>query len=191
MAFEFGSDLIVDAMRAADPARVQSLRDKLQSFATAAATSKPDAKSGFQFELSAGKSVTPGKSKEAETLKKFEAVVLSTFVQSMLPKDAESVFGKGLAGDMWKAQMAEKLAEQIADRGGIGIADRLLKDYYKNGDEVVALSGAKDVHNAVADAKGADAAARLIQTQELKSLLTGDDVDSGPAIALPVSGVTR
>jgi peptidoglycan hydrolase FlgJ len=59
----------------------------------------------------------------------FEALVLQTFIQAMLPKDAESVYGKGLSGDMWQSMLAQKIAEQVARRGGIGIAARLAEDY--------------------------------------------------------------
>jgi peptidoglycan hydrolase FlgJ len=68
-------------------------------------------------------------------LVQFEAFVLQDFVAAMLPDKTESVFGKGLSGDMWKSLFAEKIAAQMADRGGIGIADRLLKDFHIDGDE--------------------------------------------------------
>jgi peptidoglycan hydrolase FlgJ len=66
-------------------------------------------------------------------LARFEALVLQTFIQSMLPKDAECVYGKGLSGDMWQSMLAEKIAEQVTQRGGIGIAARLAKDYSVHG----------------------------------------------------------
>jgi peptidoglycan hydrolase FlgJ len=58
----------------------------------------------------------------------FEALVLQTFIQAMLPKNAESVYGKGLSGDMWQSMLAQKIAEQVAQRGGVGIAARLAED---------------------------------------------------------------
>lgn len=61
----------------------------------------------------------------AETFKKFEAFVLQTFIQEMMPENTESVFGKGFAGDVWKSMLAEKMAEVVAKHGGIGIADLL------------------------------------------------------------------
>ena len=64
------------------------------------------------------------------SFKRFEAMVLQTFIQNMLPKDSASVYGKGMAGDMWKSLLAEKVAEVMADRGGIGIADRVLGERY-------------------------------------------------------------
>jgi len=55
----------------------------------------------------------------------------------MLPKDTEGVYGKGLAGDMWKSQLAEKLADVMAERGGIGIARSMLADHYLDGKRTV------------------------------------------------------
>ncbi len=53
----------------------------------------------------------------------FEALVLQSFIQEMLPKKSEQVFGGGVAGDIWRSMLAEKLAAEVAERGGIGIAD--------------------------------------------------------------------
>jgi peptidoglycan hydrolase FlgJ len=68
-----------------------------------------------------------------ESFKRFEAMVLQTFIQNMLPKDSAAVYGKGMAGDMWKSMLAEKMADAMAERGGIGIADRVLGDRYAAG----------------------------------------------------------
>ncbi len=32
-------------------------------------------------------------------------MVLQTFIQNMLPKNTEGVYGEGLSGDMWKSMM--------------------------------------------------------------------------------------
>ncbi len=69
-----------------------------------------------------------------EAFRKFEAMMLQSFIQSMLPEDSEAVYGKGLAGDMWRSLMAEKIADVMADSGGIGVADRILKTYYAGSD---------------------------------------------------------
>ncbi len=61
--------------------------------------------------------------KPADAAQKFEAFVLQTFIQEMMPKEAESVYGSGISGDFWKSMMSEKIAEQVAERGSIGIAD--------------------------------------------------------------------
>ncbi len=75
----------------------------------------------------------------ADKFKRFEAMVLQTFIQNMLPKDTEQVYGKGLAGDMWKSQLAERMADAMAARGGIGIAKSLLADHYRNGERTVPI----------------------------------------------------
>jgi hypothetical protein len=54
-----------------------------------------------------------------------EAFVLQTFIQSMLPKNAQHVYGKGTAGEVWKSMLAEKLGNEIARSGQMGIAKRL------------------------------------------------------------------
>lgn len=83
----------------------------------------------------------------ADKFKRFEAMVLQTFIQNMLPKDTEQVYGKGLAGDMWKSQLAERMADAMAARGGIGIAKSLLADHYRDGKRTVPIgpvSGGSD-----------------------------------------------
>jgi len=71
-----------------------------------------------------------GTTATSETFRRFEAMVLQTFIQNMLPKDGAAVYGKGMAGDMWKSLLAEKVATVVAERGGIGIADRMLSGRY-------------------------------------------------------------
>lgn len=63
--------------------------------------------------------------KTADAAQKFESFVLQSFVQEMMPETQESVFGGGISGDFWKSMMAEKIAEQVAARGGVGIAETL------------------------------------------------------------------
>lgn len=61
-------------------------------------------------------------------LQQFEGFVLRTFVEAMLPKENASFFGSGTAGDIWRSMMAERLGEEIAAGGGIGIADLLARN---------------------------------------------------------------
>ncbi|WP_165405542.1 rod-binding protein [Bradyrhizobium genosp. SA-3] len=60
-----------------------------------------------------------------EVYRKFEAFILQTFVETMLPKESEEVFGKGTAGGVWKSMLAEQLGSQLAKGKGIGIARQL------------------------------------------------------------------
>ena len=43
----------------------------------------------------------------------------------MLPKNSQSFFGKGTAGEVWKSMLAEKLGAQIASSDQVGLAKRL------------------------------------------------------------------
>lgn len=56
---------------------------------------------------------------------KYEAFVLSSFVETMLPKSSEALYGAGTAGEIWKSMLAEGLGNQLAHVGGIGIAEML------------------------------------------------------------------
>ena len=64
--------------------------------------------------------------RRAKALESFEAMVLCTFVGSMLPEGAEGVYGSGTAGDVWKSMLSDQLGKQMARAGGIGIADHLV-----------------------------------------------------------------
>lgn len=151
------SDIVLDVARAAAPADIAAARLELQRRATAsgaatatfvekAAAGRPDmrADSASAASMKADGTKAGGAKAGEQAFRKFEAMVLQTFVQSMLPNDSEAVFGKGLAGEMWKSQLAEQLAGVIARRGGIGIANRLLKDHYVAGEKAVPLAGAED-----------------------------------------------
>ncbi len=76
-----------------------------------------------------------------ETFRKFEGMVLQTFIQSMLPQESEAVYGSGLAGDMWKSFMATEIANQMAKAGGIGIAEHVLGAHYMAGETKVSVTG--------------------------------------------------
>jgi len=169
-------------MRAGDPASVQAARAALTARASSAgATSGPFAvashRAGETSPTAGTKAPTP------ESFKRFEAMVLQTFIQNMLPKDGASVYGKGLAGDMWKSLLAEKVADSIAERGGIGIADRVLGTQYADADKTRPL----DMLPAALDDSGADGPARLspalIQDmlRRLNESLVQDFSDSDPS----------
>lgn len=140
MAISPPSDLVLDVVRAADPAQVQQAQAKLKSNRAAfEATSLAEASAGFQAAVgilnrdtaagsaAQGVSAAGGKAAVPEHLRKFESMVLQNFVKSMLPSDSEEIYGKGTAGEIWRGMMAEQLGEAIAKGGGIGIAESLAK----------------------------------------------------------------
>ena len=57
--------------------------------------------------------------------KEFEATILETFVETTLPENSETMFGKGLAGSTWKSFLAMEIARKLADAGQIGLARQL------------------------------------------------------------------
>jgi Rod binding domain-containing protein len=150
------SDIVLDVARAVDPAELAAARTQLAERARAgvgkadfpdiaslASPSESPAKNmaGMRF---AGRADADKTGETPKAYRKFEAAVLQNFMQSMMPKDSEAVYGKGLAGDMWKSELAKQLGTVLADRGGIGIANRLLKDHYMVGDKKIPLAGASE-----------------------------------------------
>ncbi|WP_185975129.1 rod-binding protein [Mesorhizobium sp. WSM4310] len=143
------SDIVMDVARAADPMDIEAARAALTRRAGGAAGAFSVDTSGS---LDTAASVDAGSilsratadkaaatADPAKKFKKFEAMVLQTFIQNMLPKDTEGVYGTGLAGDMWKSQLAERVADVMAERGGIGIAKSLLADHYMDGKRKVPI----------------------------------------------------
>ena len=143
-----------------------------------------------QFEVGeSGDAKAAGTASKPDTpasFKRFEAMVLQTFIQNMLPKDSASVYGKGMAGDMWKSLLAEKVAEVMADRGGIGIADRVLGERYaaqteaKPATQAEAKPAAHEVGNAPQAEPPASIAPAVVDGMQrsLSQLLTDDPAAS-------------
>lgn len=157
MAISPPSDIVLDVARAAEPQALETARARLS--ALGAAANDPAA---FQSNLADLRSTLGGGNSGApatpESFVKFEAMVLQSFVQSMLPSEAQQVYGQGTAGEMWKSLLAEKLADTMAQRGGIGIADRVLSDHYVAGDQRIPVSG---INGDPAARERADQQARL------------------------------
>ncbi|XUY27186.1 rod-binding protein [Agrobacterium sp. rho-8.1] len=136
MAISPPSDLVLDVVNAADPTQVMAAREKLRSVSAANEASVLTASNaGFasainSIDTAAGKAGVGNihhiktDEKIPETYRKFEASVLSTMLQNMMPKESEEVYGKGSAGDFWKSMMAEQMADAVSKRGGIGIAEQ-------------------------------------------------------------------
>jgi|OM-RGC.v1.016151221 Rod binding domain-containing protein len=146
LSIQTATDLILDVVRAADPATAQ----KAEAMLEAASVRKAENASrtpAFERQLlaSTGMSALPASNevpasiadnapearvvdKTAETYQRFEAMILQKFIGSMLPQDSEELYGKGTAGEIWKGMMAEQLGMVLAKGGGIGIADRMLED---------------------------------------------------------------
>lgn len=136
MAINPPSDIVLDVARAVDPTALEAARVNLMNRIGAAKQAVGEAFSVADARMEGAK---PAKAQQPEAFKRFEAMVLQTFIQNMMPKNTEAVYGGGMAGDMWKSLMAEQMAGVMAERGGIGIADSLLADSYVSGKETKAI----------------------------------------------------
>jgi hypothetical protein len=138
------SDLVLDVLDAADPVTQRAAAAKLDALKS----SDTDFAATMDAEVGKARATTADQSAaklvetqstavngppvhvikapaSGEVYRKFEAFILQTFVETMLPKDSEQVFGKGTAGGVWKSMLAEQLGSQLAKGKGIGIAKQL------------------------------------------------------------------
>jgi flagellar protein FlgJ len=146
-------DLIDGVMAAADPVSQRVAASRLERLTSAAApefaaavnqkieagalersavsAEGADASSGSALADSAGHAtLVKGPSGDSAVFRKFEAFILQMFVESMLPKEASDVFGKGTAGSIWRSMLAEQIGNEMAKGNGIGIAKQLAKSRY-------------------------------------------------------------
>jgi hypothetical protein len=141
-------DLVADVMAAADPASQRIAARRLERLGSAAdqnfaaeidqkigaaaieqngasAAGEPDG--SVPMDRAGHAPLVKGATGNGAVYRKFEAFVLQMFVESMLPKDANNVFGKGTAGEIWRSMLAEQISNEMARGGGIGIAGQLAK----------------------------------------------------------------
>jgi len=187
MAIDASSDIVMEVANAADPARAAAAAQRLNAlagatradaadFADTLAATAPVAASGpsaadARARLAAAANTAGEKAAKVKT--EFESVMLNTFVNEMLPKDASSVFGQGLAGDMWKSMLADQVSRQMAKSDALGIGKRLFATH------PLAAS------DALEKAQRADAAAAATTAQMSANSLalpSGVEVDGGAVL---------
>jgi flagellar protein FlgJ len=146
-------DIVLDVARAADPERyreaVQRLTELRSAAAETPAASIPAASTTDQRPATFARTIeaNPVRQEPARPRTRlnaygqFEAFLLQTFVQSMLPKNAANVYGKGTAGEVWRSMLAERIGEQLAKSGQVGIADRLASSVRQPAPGMEAASG--------------------------------------------------
>jgi hypothetical protein len=136
------SDIILDVARAADPERARLATARLErisgekagaGFEVAMTTEAREASRFPSLPPPPTRATVPAPASEGP-YSKFEAMVLATFVESTLPKNADSYFGEGTAGGVWRGMLAEQIGGQLARSGGIGIA-RMLQAAHPAGKE--------------------------------------------------------
>ncbi|WP_321336836.1 rod-binding protein [Breoghania sp.] len=138
MAIQPPTDLVLDVARAADPEKLRAAANRLKAMAPTDALHGQDFDNTFDTvtnDLTAGRArhhlpvnrasmrtQTPMAASLSPT-QQFEALILQQFIEVMLPEDAETVFGEGTAGDIWKSMMAEQISKQVVSAGGVGISE--------------------------------------------------------------------
>jgi peptidoglycan hydrolase FlgJ len=153
MAISPVSDIVLEVARAADPTRSRAAAARLGELTNAAAP-YPET---FEEALGGVRAPAPmplrmpfdpalalvqmrsNDALRANPNERFEAFVLQTFIQSMLPRDGEALFGAGTAGEIWKSMLAEGLGAQLARTGGIGIA-RMLAEHDPQSDPAAGVT---------------------------------------------------
>lgn len=115
MAISLTTDIVADVLRAAEPQRLTAARRRLvpeAQLAQVQATGKAHA--------SAAKNEARAKAHQ-----QFEAVMLRSFTEQMMPKEASSIYGEGTAANVWRSLQVDLMSQQLAKSGGIGIAKML------------------------------------------------------------------
>ena len=143
MAITPPSDIVLDVARAADPERYRAAAERLARLRSnppsaetlvasavrehgPAAARQVDAADGVTTTNLASRAGLSGQvGRRLDAYGQFEAFVLQSFIESMLPRNAINVFGRGSAGEFWRSMLAEKMGGELARSGSVGIASRL------------------------------------------------------------------
>ena len=133
MAISPPSDIVLDVVNAADPSMLQEAQARLKA-GQAAQQAQRLASTDDAFDAKIARdhirtdpTLHTQKKEIPQAYRKFESMVLSSFLKSMMP-DSEEIYGKGATGEIWKGMMAEQLASEISKNGGIGIAEKLTEN---------------------------------------------------------------
>ena len=133
MAVSLPSDLIVDVMRNADPARLSGATAKLRALGGEEGQSATFAETLGELGTSQAQASVParfaGSGSEppvtADAHVEFERMVLRNLFESLLPDTGSGAFGTGPSAGVWRSLAADQLAGVYAEAGGIGIASTL------------------------------------------------------------------
>jgi peptidoglycan hydrolase FlgJ len=140
------SDIVLGSILAADPSKYRAAVERLRRMAgdtssevaapaatpSVVASQRTDVTPGVASAIGQGQLGSPPRAvaggrtgKPPDAFAQLEAFVLQSFIQTMLPKNSQTFFGKGTAGEVWKSMLAEKLGAQIASSNQLGLARRL------------------------------------------------------------------
>lgn len=135
MAISPASDIILDVARAADPQKASAttraladgagFADASTGFSRALEGASATASGLYSYRNPAASNLSAGATAAQKATVGLESVLLKSFIDQMLPKDAVDVFGGGVAGDVWKSMLSDKIADEVAKSGALKIGKRL------------------------------------------------------------------
>lgn len=187
MAFNPRSDVILEVLNAADPARATLAAERLSALAGSnapagdfsadldrAAASAPQASlpaGGLADARSRLAAIAAGPDRALQAKVEFEATLINSFVGELLPKDAGSVFGEGSAGDMWRSMLSEQVSRQIAKSGALGLSRRLFATYD--------LAPSRHIEKATAAGDAAEMSANILSAPSSATFVNGGVLFAG------------
>jgi hypothetical protein len=123
LAIDLSSDIVLGVANAADPQRYRAALERLASAGPSGWQATVNAASA---EPGAARAASPHTSSAARgklsSFGQLEAFLLQSMLQTIMPKDTKTLFGKGTAGEIWKSMLAEKVADELARSGRFGLA---------------------------------------------------------------------
>lgn len=143
MSIKPPSDLILDVARNADSSLEAAATRRLEALASAGsansesftsaldrlgASKQPSVRTvgvGLAFRGQSFKVGAKTEDRTTQVAQEFEASLLGSLVNEMMPKEALNVYGQGVAGDVYKSMLAEQVGRQLAKSGALGLARRL------------------------------------------------------------------
>jgi peptidoglycan hydrolase FlgJ len=132
------TDLVTEVAKAADPTRRNAAVARLSEMSNAS----PNSVDGFSnlvadnrkpldspkpiglappIAVNAASTSGPSSIRPGDATQKFEAFIIQSCLETILPKSEGGFFGRGTAGDVWRSMIAEQIGDQIAKAGGLGI----------------------------------------------------------------------
>lgn len=102
---------------------VAGLRDSLAAHHTPTLNALKPAVASLASGPNAAKSASAVQQAEATAIE-FEAAMLTSFVEPMLPSEDSLVWG-GTGSSAWRGLFAQEVAAELARAGGIGLADMI------------------------------------------------------------------
>jgi flagellar protein FlgJ len=134
------TDIVADVAQAADPGKMRVAVKRLADLSKGAdargdgfATTLSETSSGFgnarpvrtvpiaRASLTVVNHGNAGSGRMPDAARKFEAYMLQSFLEVLLPKENHDTYGQGLSGGIWRSMMAEQIGAQLAKRGVLGL----------------------------------------------------------------------